>query len=864
MAIYKGDKEIVGLYKGPTEIIKRYKGSNLIYESLLPYSFKYLYNSLIPTAINNKTINDKLRLNRIYANAVIENQLCQDNFGSSTSYWARNRVTQTNNNNIATFISNSNAYNQVSFYHSFPAGQLIKGNKYLVSIKVRLTSGLCSDFRLYMQNDSTILQNPQLNVWYNLRFIWTNTRENTQTVNGIVTQRTYSSVDDIVIDSDSFEAKEPQLIDLTLREGPGNEPTSLTDNRIQALLNQGYIEYNTGTYKGTNIGEIVSEPYNLLGLDRTQGTLNGGSYTKGNIQDFEENKYYAGLAVNDYVHQAAVTNVSISGDTISFTSNSAAYGLALPIKVIAGRAYTLEKTGTNAGTCYVAWYDQNGLFISSNVADNNVSNIAPNNAYCGVIVLRATLDGATATYSNVCFHLTGTRTGYAPHTQPYTLPFIYQGNGALNAHDTLEISDTEYVFTKNVNNIIYNGNADESWQEYGSGSQRFTILNNLWSSPSSSTVANILCNKLQTCPKNEIFNKEYAISGSDDNVNYFVVRINSSITDIASLKTWLSNNPINVNYELATPQVVRIPRKHLAVVDLGSLDGYLSNDKYFISSEHLGINIMSSNDNGYACYCKDYLIDSGYNVYNKTKDKTMCLTSPFIGNNFIIWDSSFIGKTAEEIKALLSGTYLFYETEDEVSDIISDINIEAGGTLTSNWFSWVENQQADFTVDFGTKSVNGITIETDLTKKTIRYYGTASANATCGFISSSNDKNNLIVGHKYLLKLNKIGNSGNSKCSVVGLNSSWLDIQHNIYTGIATSQYGQVIIYSGEQVDFTIQYQIIDLTQGFGAGKEPTSINDPRIEYIIKQGYIPTNTTGTNKTIASEVLPNIDASFNRK
>ena len=52
--------------------------------------------------------------------------------------------------------------------------------------------------------------------------------------------------------------------------------------------------------------------------------------------------------------------------------------------------------------------------------------------------------------------------------------------------------------------------------------------------------------------------------------------------------------------------------------------------------------------------------------------------------------------------------------------------------------------------------------------------------------------------------------------------------------------------------------QCIDLTLGFGEGKEPTSINDPRIQYILKHGYIPTNTAGTTKSIASGVLPNID------
>lgn len=58
MAIYKGNKEIVGLYKGPTEIIKRYKGSNLIYNVFkwLPYSYEHIYNSLVPQYINKSNI----------------------------------------------------------------------------------------------------------------------------------------------------------------------------------------------------------------------------------------------------------------------------------------------------------------------------------------------------------------------------------------------------------------------------------------------------------------------------------------------------------------------------------------------------------------------------------------------------------------------------------------------------------------------------------------------------------------------------------------------------------------------------------------------------------------------------------------
>ena len=50
--------------------------------------------------------------------------------------------------------------------------------------------------------------------------------------------------------------------------------------------------------------------------------------------------------------------------------------------------------------------------------------------------------------------------------------------------------------------------------------------------------------------------------------------------------------------------------------------------------------------------------------------------------------------------------------------------------------------------------------------------------------------------------------------------------------------------------------RIVDLTIGFGAGNEPTSTSDTRIQTIIEKGYIPTNTNGTLVYEETEVLPN--------
>ena len=343
-----------------------------------------------------------------------------------------------------------------------------------------------------------------------------------------------------------------------------------------------------------------------------------------------------------------------------------------------------------------------------------------------------------STYNHdICINVSGNKNGtYLPHGVADRLSLPYQGSGVGTAHDTLEITDTEYVFTKNItednlsNYAFYY--ADSTKFLYTTRELNGCRTDSIWSP---NALTNISGYKLVDSNKLSDNDVAYTIY-----TGKFYIR-NDALTE-QQLKDVIANKTIK--YQLATPQVIRIPRKHLAVVDLGSLNGYISNDKYFIIAENLGINTTSSNDNGYACYCKDYLIDSGYNVYNKTKDKTMCLTSPFIGGNLVIYNSSFIGKTAEEIKALLSGVYFFYETEDEVDDILFDINIEAGGSVTANWFSWVENQLAVLTREGAT--LRGITF-TKNGDNDLSVSGTSQQDENFVIGTFNN-----ISGHKYLAR----------------------------------------------------------------------------------------------------------------
>lgn len=1016
MSIKLGTQNIVGLYKGNTEIIKRYKGSNLIYESLLPYSFEYLYNSLVPQYINKSGIPEEYQevkyiestgtqyidtglvpsvnhsfsikfsigylgncvafgsrtsgnyassLNQIYLNVTNNNEIklfnifgtndlvLNDNVEANIVFTYKNiqnnnfqlsspsqpyYIFTLNNMGSPSTISNIKMYyfkiydNNIlvrdfvpcyrksdnviglydkvnnTFYTNAGTGTFLKGNDVKLTVKDKAQVNTIYGNSVVENQQFKINSTDQTRTLNGITM--TDNRDGSYTFNGTATSETILAVGESIptinigdkylvfggakggssttyfltqnsnggandygngavytqpdnqygrflcvvirngVTVNNLVVK-PQHISLT-QWYPFNTPTTLTDTRVQSIINRGNIPYNTGTLKDVDIGEISSEPYNLF-----DGELESGS-----------------------IQQSSGQN----------TENAYAFRTKNYTRVVAGQTYTFENSLTQLATLYVRYYDVSYNYIGYETGTNaNTQNIIiPNNAaYIRAYWYRANTDwGTNAPSQNeaqVCLHRTGTRTGYAPHTQPYTLPFIYQGNGALNAHDTLEITNTEYVFTKNVDNIIYNGNANENWQEYGSGSQRFTILNNLWSSPSSSTVANILCNKLQTCPKNEIFNKEYAISGSDDNVNYFIVRINDSITDVATLKTWLSNNPINVNYELATPQVTRIPRKHLAVVDLGSLN-WASSSSYGAYSSSLNQLAKKPVNNNTTpnIYCSKYTSSyrSQYGLNNR-----MLITIDQNGD-LDIEQSDLIGLTNKQIQSLLGGTYLFYETQDGVADIISDINIEAGGTLTSNWFSWVENQlvaNGNFETNAsgwgalqGTNSVsdNTLTFTAANTVTNTGCYTQVLANGTT-------------ANHKYLVSAKIKASVSTTTTRIVfdGVYNdnpifpltadTWLDFSR-IYSvstpNTSTGVKGYLYFYysqSGEEVASGSTLSVkkvmcIDLTLAFGAGQEPTSINDPRIQYILKQGYIPTNTTGTAKTITSEVLPNIDVSFNRK
>ena len=228
---------------------------------------------------------------------------------------------------------------------------------------------------------------------------------------------------------------------------------------------------------------------------------------------------------------------------------------------------------------------------------------------------------------------------------------------------------------------------------------------------------------------------------------------------------------------------------------------------------------------------------------------------------------------------ILFNDLIFYETENEVNDIDLTILIEAGGTLTSSWFSWIKNQLC---INGNFESTSGWSYER-ATLSVTNNKATLSTNSSGTYISLYRHQT-FIAKHNYLISFT-LTNSKADKYSIRLLDSSYAvakTVANNVNIGTArtTISYianvtsdidnGFLFIYpyqiavSAGDTSIIENVQIIDLTVGFGAGKEPANINDPVIKEILRLGYIPTDVSGTLTNVDSKVLPDIDCKIKCK
>lgn len=792
MPIKKGNTNIGAIYKGTTQIARVYKGTKLLFENAkwLDYLFEHIYHSLIPTQINGSKVQDKGRLTKIEGNGVIENQLVQElnSTNNSIGFWYGVHHTVSYSNNVATLTTTGS--NSGIDFGTNATISFVQGHKYLAIFNIK-SSVAGRKVR------------PQLSANQSGEDVTLGTNNFiAQIVNYSVASST-SRFAILIFNSetnDTFEVSDFMLLDLTLMFGTGNEPTSLTDNRIQAILNRGYIPYNTGSYKNSKVGEIECEPYNVF-----DGTIDKYGF---------------------YLLQGGGETTDTDCDITDF------------IEIIGGKAYTFEGVNprhwSNPSVCY---YDKNKNYLTGQKYNGNETTTfaSPNNAH----YVRFTVD---KTSTQPCFHLTGTRTGYAPYQAPtkITLNGLLELNGAINSHDTFEITNTDYVFTRNAILLVL-GNA--TWET--NSTQGFYTLD--YTSIVKANTQNYLINT----------SKYHKGTGQWTDQNSMWVGSSSAIgiadQDFSSgtdFKNYLTTNNIKMVCELATPQITTIPKKHLGCVDLGSLN--------WNRSTWEGVNFfyaVLSNSSGQSnMYCSPYPISNNKYVGGMTDKST------FITDRLYVRDDSIT--SAADFKTAMSGQYLFYETDAEVSDLDNVAQINAGDSISANEFSANFEQviaNGDFadtsawSFSFG-DSENTFTVNNNVASIKMYSYGDKTI---------FRQQYTPVSGHKYLLVADyRVTTLTQGFSWVLGSNSvdflfattSWQTLV-NIGTRTDANPRFGISLSVSRSIEFRLRnVKYIDLTETFGAGNEPTSENDYRVQYILNGGSL-------DAVAETEVLPNVEMSI---
>lgn len=440
-------------------------------------------------------------------------------------------------------------------------------------------------------------------------------------------------------------------------------------------------------------------------------------------------------------------------------------------------------------------------------------------------------------------------------TYTSTLPIKYQGSGFGTSHDTMEETDTEWVFTRNCWEYVFKGN--ELWTSSNQAYYLSGVSLGAKGPDTNGTKANILCDILNPTTANELYANGNTSSGIALNTTGGVW---IGAIDYANISNLTGKK---IKYQLATPQIISIPKNRINVVDLGKVGlQYNSNSGFFYCGKPSDMKPITDNSQRPNLYCAICKTVEGYFASNMGQyDLSITIN---VNGNLYVCDKS---KTQASD---FNGIYLYYETTTE-STLPDTFSIQAGGEVSSYYYIWTKNQQVtngnfvDDTNNWEAYDSHTTTIATTNGKLTA--YGGSMGQLQ---VVTVGIKQTLAKpfpnGHKILFyaKMSMTTDHGSS-ITLGGITGNLTNIQRNTYfatIGTASASTYFSLTATDSFVLFLFDYiMIIDLTV---AGIDTTDINDYRIQDILEKGYVSTETNGVIEVLETEVLPNSTFSFKCK
>lgn len=215
---------------------------------------------------------------------------------------------------------------------------------------------------------------------------------------------------------------------------------------------------------------LITGSKNILEIPTTQGYPSNTAFSNDTKRTWTTGTYIVGLVRSNYYAPNNVSSYSVTKTTVSFTTTAGGYGIAIPVKLEAGKSYTLSANRT--GYFGQTFYKEDGTMISFGSSSTFT---VPADTVWTTIVLGADI-GVKATFSNIQLEEGATATNFVPpYCESYKRALIASNNPIQLFNSSLNPGNT----TKSGITMTNNGDGTFTFNGTSTAWAFFSFQSNL-------------------------------------------------------------------------------------------------------------------------------------------------------------------------------------------------------------------------------------------------------------------------------------------------------------------------------------------------------------------------------------------------
>lgn len=329
------------------------------------------------------------------------------------------------------------------------------------------------------------------------------------------------------VSGDKFSIKDFMCVDLTAMFGQGNEPSAEEFRKIFT----NYIPYTPPTIKSIACNNVKVQGKNLCDGVVFLGGINSGRPYKSNTRD---------------------TPISSP-----FTTNNEYMGYIFVFKAKAGFTYSFSSKSKNTygnGMKFWGLYDKLEDIISTSkiIQTGSGNTFTPTKDGIGIVSEVAQARNTVIEWSNLQLEISSAPTPYSPYNvQQFPIPQAIQqldgyGWSAGDVYNEVDYANKQYI--QRVGRVIVNGGTNEYWGVTGANTEIRAFISN---------VVNKKQNGKAICVGWD-FGLANNLNEFDTQTDYIRFNVYNKATSVTEWRNYLTQNPITIYYELATPIVTDI------------------------------------------------------------------------------------------------------------------------------------------------------------------------------------------------------------------------------------------------------------------------------------------------------------------